>query len=108
MMPVQNKLEEWKKVASALDKDHAKGEPIQMQKFCCCIQFGLSLSVSPFRISNVVAVGSVLGVAFRKEQGRATEQGGKGKNLRQSFLPCTLCRKLAKKLPWVELFSVNE
>ena len=26
MMPVQNKLEEWKKVASALDKDHAKGE----------------------------------------------------------------------------------
>ena len=26
MMPVQNKLEEWKKVASALDKDHAKGK----------------------------------------------------------------------------------
>ncbi len=26
VMPVQNKLEEWKKVASALDKDRAKGK----------------------------------------------------------------------------------
>ena len=30
MMPVQNKLEEWKKVASALDKDHAKGERVAL------------------------------------------------------------------------------
>jgi hypothetical protein len=34
VLPVQNKLEEWKKVANTLDKDHAKG------KLFVCVALG--------------------------------------------------------------------
>ena len=28
VLPIQNKLEEWKKITHALDKEHAKGKPL--------------------------------------------------------------------------------
>lgn len=32
IMPIQNKLEEWKKVTHSLDKDHARGIPFLVSR----------------------------------------------------------------------------
>jgi len=55
VVPLQEKLEDWKKIVVNLDKDHAKGEEMQITRSVIC-QVSLDERLEPAKVGKFITL----------------------------------------------------
>ena len=55
VVPLQEKLEDWKKIVVNLDKDHAKGEEMQRTRSVIC-QVSLDERLEPAKVGKFITL----------------------------------------------------